>query len=236
MHMNENKLNWKNKALHHVPVWSAIARMGESSIVRSSYLWFLAVPVAAKVLNSVNQTLDLQILGTTLTLTLDLPFSWALFFFAALFFALGTALYSLRVPSFITQFPTGAEFLAGERESHDLFSHARQVMSLMGKSESLHASLSTGDLYKLSTTQQQLIQDLCECESGESQYTPHLSWQKISRLEIDQRAAFWVVHRHADQVRTSSRLLVSPSYLIGGLFLGTVTILNVVFAIKFLTH
>lgn len=226
-----------NRMLNHVPAWSALARIGESKVVRSSYLWFLLVPIAAKVLASTNRTLDLQLLGTNLTLTLDLPFSWTLFFFASLFFALGTALYTLRVPTFISLFPTGAEFLAGERETHDLFSHARQVLSLMAGPTPLHEPLSAGDLCKLSLEQRQLIEDICECSKSESRYTSHLSWQKICRFDdIDQRAAFWVVHRHADQVRVRSRLAVTLFYLIGGVFFGIVTIFNVAFAISFLAR
>lgn len=87
-----------------IPDWQQLKSLGANRIVRSSYVWFAVVPLAAK-------TVQLPTVSEWIG-TVHLPFSWQCFFFAALAFAAGTFLHDLRSPWCIREFRTPKEFMA----------------------------------------------------------------------------------------------------------------------------
>ena len=121
-----------------IPDWQKLKSLGANRIVRSSYVWFAIVPLAAKAVHlpAVNAWIG----------QVHLPFSWQCFFFAALSFALGTFIHDLRSPWCIREFRTPAEFMAsGFNESRLLgeFDQIRRDLPQAGFAEQDAANFQT---------------------------------------------------------------------------------------------
>lgn len=87
--------------------WSTLSGMGDNRIIRSSYFWFVFVPIVARLTQQINEPLQKALFGLNHnTIWIQLPFSWFMFFFAALFFSVATFLYSVACPEIIRRYPT----------------------------------------------------------------------------------------------------------------------------------
>ena len=97
------------------PAWTDLRKLGASKVIRSSYFWFLFVPIAAKFVSQLPDPLRVSIFGHTLLLHLELPFNWFLFYFSAVCFALASGLYSVFCPKIIKEHSDFTSFYkAGE--------------------------------------------------------------------------------------------------------------------------
>ncbi|MEA2027557.1 MAG: hypothetical protein U9N49_01080 [Campylobacterota bacterium] len=90
--------------------WSTIRSLGESKIVRSSYYWIFFLPLVAKLLENIDNPLKLTIFEYTFPLNIELPFSWYLLYFSAIFFAFGVLLYTIYCPKLISKFENFKEY------------------------------------------------------------------------------------------------------------------------------
>ncbi len=86
--------------------WNQLRMLGESRILRSSYFWFIAVPIAAKLLSQIDNPITIESLGERREIQLSLPFSWYLFYFSSTAFAAATFLYSVFCPEIIKKYPS----------------------------------------------------------------------------------------------------------------------------------
>jgi len=84
-----------------IPNWVAMRTFGQSKILKSSYFWFVFVPICSKIIQHVP---DLVAIG--------LPFSWKAMFFASVSFTLASILFSWRCPALIRDFAIPADFTA----------------------------------------------------------------------------------------------------------------------------
>ena len=84
--------------------WRQLRGWGNSKLIKSSYLWLLVVPIAAKMLMPIAGTRDFTAFGTQLEITIALPFQWWVFYFMAVFFAVGQAIYACACPTLIKSF------------------------------------------------------------------------------------------------------------------------------------
>lgn len=91
------------------PNWRALAVLGQSRIIRSSYFWIFFVPIAARVCRGI-RVIEVPLLKKTIELDVTLPFSWKLFFLSALLFSAASIIYSWRCPEIIKKFATPLEF------------------------------------------------------------------------------------------------------------------------------
>jgi len=81
--------------------WIQIQRIQEYKALKSSYFWLLAVPIFAKLLDKVNDTVNINFFGADIILTMGLPFSWQVFYFSAVFIVLGDIVFHNRCPSML---------------------------------------------------------------------------------------------------------------------------------------
>jgi hypothetical protein len=85
--------------------WPTIKSILQNKVSASSYFWLAFTPTAATLLRHSNETVSIG----GLTLSLSLPFSWVIFFFAALCFSLATTIYRLKCPELIKGFSNFSE-------------------------------------------------------------------------------------------------------------------------------
>jgi hypothetical protein len=92
-----------------IPLWTDLRRFGESRTLRSSYAWFVIVPVAARVIAGLRESQApwVSLVGLH---NVTLPFSWQVFFFAALCVSMGSVIYELGCPRVLREYRTWREF------------------------------------------------------------------------------------------------------------------------------
>jgi len=94
-----------------LPSWSALRSLGNSRLLRSSYFWLIAVPIAAKFLGSLPSDVAIPVEGGgSIRLILELPFSWQLFYYGAVFTALGNLIYSWKCPKIVQDYRGFADY------------------------------------------------------------------------------------------------------------------------------
>lgn len=96
--------------------WFRLKRTGESRLVATSYGWIVIVPILAKLFDKVSgeHTVELGVIKESILINLELPFNWKVFFFMALSFSIGKALYGIWCPLLLRHFEDYREF----RERH----------------------------------------------------------------------------------------------------------------------
>lgn len=92
------------------PTWMRLRAWGSSRAIKSSYLWFFAVPLAARFCEKLPATIEVSILGTPIDLTLRLPFRWTILFWMSACFAAGELLYLLFCPLVVRAYGSFTDF------------------------------------------------------------------------------------------------------------------------------
>jgi hypothetical protein len=92
-------------------------------VLKSSYWWLAFVPIAAKILLQFSQPFVFTLLGKEHTIFFRLPFSWYVFYFAAVAFAIGTGLFSLFCPRMIKRYSSFAEFYRESSGAQELLEY-----------------------------------------------------------------------------------------------------------------
>lgn len=98
------------KWIQLISSWDNLYSLGNSKILKSSYLWFFFVPVAAKFLSQFNFPISVTFWGTTHTLDPSLPFSWIMLYAASLVFSAASLGYSLKCPKLIKDYKTFSNY------------------------------------------------------------------------------------------------------------------------------
>lgn len=107
--------------------WSRLRWFGSSRVIQTSYLWLFAVPALAKLLEALESPVVMEALGPGWVLTLELPFSWKVFYFSALAFAVGTITYHLRCPRLIRDHSDLGDFGRQGKSLAELWHYAAEV-------------------------------------------------------------------------------------------------------------
>ncbi len=105
--------------------WETLNSLGKSRILRTSYIWLLVVPVAAKVLSSVNSPIKLTGIGEGLRFNLELPFTWKLFYLSSIAISFAGIIYTLKCPLLVRKFNTFNDFKIEGRNLDYLKSYAK---------------------------------------------------------------------------------------------------------------
>ena len=98
--------------------WHDLRERGNSRLIRTSFIWLILVPAAAKMLEPFvgEYTLKIPPLGLDdgKRVGIALPPGWVEFYFMSLCFALGQVIYHFRCPELVRQFANWGEY----REAH----------------------------------------------------------------------------------------------------------------------
>tara|TARA_Y100000034_G_C6859589_1_gene391049 strand:- start:399 stop:1040 length:642 start_codon:yes stop_codon:yes gene_type:complete len=90
--------------------WNLVRNLAESKVVASSFIWLFIVPLSAKLLSNLKETVNFTLFGEQVTITTTLPFSWQLLFLAACCFTIANIAYSIFCPEIFKNYRTYAEF------------------------------------------------------------------------------------------------------------------------------
>lgn len=95
--------------------WTLLRKVGTNRVLRTSYSWLLFVPLAAKALANVKRQVELTIFDDIFHLTIELPFSWQIFYYSAIFFSIAGIIYSWCCPAIVKRYVTFPEFFEDGR-------------------------------------------------------------------------------------------------------------------------
>ena len=84
--------------------WEKLKSNTSNTFIRSNYIWLAFVPAAAKVLQKLESPLEIGVGDASITLVLELPFSWQLFYWGAISFIVAHLIYLWRCPAYIRMF------------------------------------------------------------------------------------------------------------------------------------
>ncbi len=115
--------------LNVTPTWDKLRGLGRNRVIRSSYFWFVVVPIAANLMQPVPPELSVSLFGAHFSIATTLPFSWKLLFFAALFFALASLLFSWRCPTIINRYESYRGFREAEHSGIELIAYTDEFFS-----------------------------------------------------------------------------------------------------------
>lgn len=106
----------------YIPPWSSFYAISQSRVIRSSYFWFIFVPIAARLLSKFPQDVMVSLPGDddTLRVHIGLPFTWQLFFFGATLMAIANAIFMVRCPEIIRKYKDFSMFQTEGRSTEQL--------------------------------------------------------------------------------------------------------------------
>jgi hypothetical protein len=90
--------------------WSVVQKLSRNKLLASSYVWLIIVPIFAKLLAQVESPIELTNIAAGLVIDLTLPFSWKVFYCAAVLFSVGGLVYSLSCPKLIQTVQSYGDF------------------------------------------------------------------------------------------------------------------------------
>lgn len=243
MLMSDTKANkpkcWtKSLMTVSLPEWATLKSLGQNSLLKSSYFWFIFVPVAARLLGQIKSPLVLRLFEQDHIIPLELPFSWYHFFFAAVFFSIGNLLFALRCPELVQRYNTAQE--STDADNGSFFMH-RQLCCLPGYvfDDDLRHSL----LYAFKAAEEANVKkpsaaQLWIAEHG-TESTPStfeicdLISSNICDLRTDTLGnLFGLVYRAHSRSRPFARLIATVSYACGFIFVCRVFGSNVYFVLS----
>lgn len=208
------------------PRWSRLTELGNSRLLRSSYVWFFAVPPLASLISKLGPDVHLRVLGSEWVLHLDLPFSWKIFYFASAAFAIATSIFFLRCPEIVKRYRSYAQFEAegkGPRQVRDYFLDylaRRRLDQVSGALVSSYLTEFTTE-YSGVAAQVDLGRQVVEEKWGllDLVVESNLGSPRVPD-------AFWFVHRVSDSANPVSAMASGLFYLFGFVLIAIVLVQN----------
>ena len=208
-----------------VPTWSGLQKLAESKVLRSSYYWLIGVPLAAKALSHMEDPLRLRVFGNTFQLSLDLPFSWQLFYYAALSIAIAGIWFNMKCPRIIRHYNSYDEFRTdGCSDTQMLVSYLAAYQRLQYYPEMRRESIEVFTTrYTSGTFPEGIFKEL-----DNTQWVIRLlpSLNDISIMNGQQIDAFFYVQRLASLAGLKARLVCVVLYSLGLVLLACVLFQN----------
>ncbi|WP_299178866.1 hypothetical protein [uncultured Neptuniibacter sp.] len=198
--------DFKNKTKDIQLNWSQLNQIRGIKLISSMYIWIFLVPIAVKLLSLADNVATLEIFKYQFAVHLSLPFSWQVFYFSALSFALATLIYQARCPRIIKEYPTYSSFeIEGKPEWH-LKDYAHDIgLDYSDYRETMEYAMEDGHI------------------------------EVLEGKEFTQ-SLFWNIHHKADKERNISFTICLSAYVIGFILIGWVVIQNFVWVINYLAE
>lgn len=86
--------------------------MGNSRLIRTSFFWFVFIPILARFLQHFPESIEINLFGVDapVLVPLRLPFRWTIFYFMSVAFAFAQAIYLWQCPSLIRRYANFSEY------------------------------------------------------------------------------------------------------------------------------
>jgi hypothetical protein len=194
--------------------WSNISVLGNNKIVIKSYIYLIIVPVLAKLLSRLKNPFVAQITGGyNLTIPLELPFNWVLFYFAAIFFTIGTVVYALFGPQIFKENKSFGEF---EIKRKTVF-HLKSYLNELGITDNF---IQTKTKINIDEIKQKHLTDFVPSKKSNPKidkevilYYDYWRTQTVKNYPIQN--LFWDIYQYSKYHNYTALLFSFISYVIG---------------------
>jgi hypothetical protein len=209
----------------YVPGWQQLRKLGANRLIKSAYFWLVFVPIVARILDHAQSPINFALGRSTIALTLALPFSWQVFFLAALATGFANVIYSVVCPAIVRDFETFSDFSSSGRGKAQLVNYIRQTLRRFRGSSNQYDFRTFGDLGVKYTNHGDW-----RLPEGHLQ---ELHWEKLSRkfrsAELNEKTneLFWALRDIADRANLRWRFLCTLFYGIGTLLATLVLAQNI---------
>ncbi|WP_456325625.1 hypothetical protein [Desulfonauticus submarinus] len=107
--------------------WAYLVKFSNTKFVNSMYVWIFIVPFIAKTFEFVNkEILYFKIFGESIAFYTGLPFSWKVFYFSALSFAIANLIIYIKCPSIIKDYSSFRSFFDDKKTIGDLSEYLKE--------------------------------------------------------------------------------------------------------------
>lgn len=103
-----------------VLTWSALKSISANRAIHTASIWAVLVPIAAKLMEKVQDTVTIEVLGHSWPLHLALPFSWKVLFVTAIAFMLANLIVAVRCPKLIGETGSFRDYESQQRGNLEL--------------------------------------------------------------------------------------------------------------------
>ncbi len=111
------------------PTWVDLRKVGNSKTIRFASGWIIVVPIAAKLLDKVEDNIVITVLSYPFHLHFKLPFRWTILFMTGLAFLLANIIYESFCPKLIKETNNYRDFSDQKRSAEEL----RQLLTMHDK-------------------------------------------------------------------------------------------------------
>lgn len=203
------------------PTWMKLAALGESQILKSSYIWLIITPIASNFFAHIQSPRDLVVFETIFSINFDLPFSLKLFFTAALLIAIANTIFVIKRPEFTT-FKDFGDFQNQGRTA----SFLKKEFLLMYDNHNNKRSIRV----KIDELRKELKLDN---SNGPFAVTSEITWLKNAMVAGTNPAilagVFWILTKEENRKDTYYRFACFLFYIAGLILILTVMFENVYF-------
>jgi len=203
------------------PIWSDIRKLGGNKIIRSSMMWMFIVPMLAKIIVPLNE-IQLSLGAEVIRVSLSLLFSWKYLYFAALFFGIASALYSVWCPRVIKAYTSYTEL-------EELGKGSRTIIDSLNAATKLEKAYNT-KAHRTDVLWQFITDYMIDVKTTKTtlpdlaQLSQDLFNGKIQPEYL--REAFWFTVNFCEELSPVKRFIVSALYFAGFSCLGIIVVVN----------
>jgi len=208
--------------------WSSQNGLAKSKLVRSSGIWFIIVPIAAKILEGFDGKIPITLNGKVYELLLGLPFSWQTLFFAALFFMIAKIIYQVRCKEIVKNYNSYSQFELEGNSRLQINQHLKNVIwnNKLGRIDDDYKAVA--DTYIISYTNKNKNEINVDID-----YLVVLD--DLTKASGRDSNAFYFVYNISDKYGQIWIKMSSFFYILGFISLIAIAISNIVFVIRSIT-
>lgn len=138
------------------PGWKTLGGIGNSKVIRSFSIWFLVIPILAKVTEKISGPISLGLSEPPIVINWEMPFSLQVLYLATIFFTIANILYITLAPSIVKEYRSFLDF----KEKEGSFEALKQMFEpLLVKSDESYREMLLGDF--LDHVPHQVAKDVC---------------------------------------------------------------------------
>ncbi len=204
---------WKKVGrMHRSPpfLWSDLATFGRMRSLQAMSIWLFVVPIMVKATEQVDQ--PIMIFGAKFII--ELPFSWYIFYFAAVFFTLANIIYQLRCPGLIRHYYNFRTYRDSGQSYHYLVDYLRHEEMV---DIATRTTRNVSRLVNYAGWQSGQSSSLLGTTAWDDDEIPLGEYVSSASLqETDEKELFFYLHRMLQDYHPYSRQACLAFYMFGG--------------------
>lgn len=190
--------------------WHLLSKINKFKFINTMYIWIFVVPVLSRLLEKVGDVANVTIFDYTFEAQLTLPFSWLVFYFSAVSFAIANVIFQIRCPNIIKDHTGYSDFKQANKGVEHLDKYLFQVNMNW---EGLRQQIERQDEY---------FSEVAEVSNPKAE-------------DGMLRKRFWAIFNQGDRIRKISKTFVVIFYAIGFALISYVFVENIVFVTGFIS-